>query len=1284
MFDAPAPRTARTLRRCIPGALSLLVLLPIVAAPTFAQTGPRPGERDPLGKTSRYTLFPDHELLAVLAHDPGAPGAEPHVSFSSLAPSADLHELTPLGGATNLSRDAGPVQIGTAAGRILTPYADQVVHVRRSGTNLAVAFLGYPDSTTVLTGLANPVAESGDLFDVAVGDLDRRPDLDGNHHDEVVVCYAASPSNQVRVAVLDFTDTAPEPSAPVRALAVTSGQSSRRIAFAGVQPIDAVLACTTGDFDGDGKHEIAVAGLDGGRTLWVSTFRYRIDASGQRSVQQVSLVTAAALPSPLVFAGNVELTSGDFNADGRDDLALAYVVRNPRSSAGDCASAQIGCSTFTPAVAVLGSDERLNLSFGGHYDARPSYLLDFDLDRLQLPGAQVVSGLLRFDPAHGFGFDRRQLALVTSFFGYREDAALDVAALSVSDDLRSVTRIGAVKSFPYGFTNAILPHFSVAAGGFAGNGDARNPAWSLAVAAWATPDLYDLRLLRVGANGPEDTILRRIGQPVSRELRRLPLLAYDADGDSFQLGAPVHFTVSNLIRPRFILQEPPKHTAWLGGEMLNVSRLSTFYVELKDSAGKSFASSDTDMTDWNIGGSIAETAAVSARVGAETALAEVSAKSSLEIGLKVGYDYEGHSEEYNSRYATRTLTFTDQTIADDLVVAQIQTFDVWRYRVFGLSLADPQGRQFNGFYEIVLPGPKLDVRGGGTSFDWYQPLHENGNILSYPALRNGVFTPPDLGAFTLPDGTKKTEALVPATLLAFDGTSGTIQLDFSSSSGAGAVRSRMHTLGENLDVSVAVKATASTPAAGGSVSSTTDFNLHNSNSWSHLATSESETNTSTGIMLVKAPGNANRAYNFAPVFYFAQDGTVKVVHAVDVLGNPAGRSFWASTYGQKPDPALNLPLRFERDLTPFTETWIPNTLSSRKKIRGFFLRKAERNTITNDFDQLAQAPAEGDRVRIETRIYNYSTAQAANGVTVRFAVIGYNDLSDAEIPFTSCPAGTMLDAAGRCIIGETLVSLPPLGMERAAITWDTQGFGPQGVATAKEYRIYVIIDPDNAIDEIYEDDSTGDSSCTDPVHPAGTMLCDPGQNNEGYGAITIVRRPLPRAAVAANEVVSADVHLRANALAAIDAKEGTRLTGTVDAYVNEPLRIRVHVQTDRSEVEPFHLLVYDGNPRAGGTVIAGRLLQGVDAPDGRYVWLDWTPPRTGTFTLYAQILEQIDDRQPGNASDTLTVRVANRPKPVVLPPRIPGLTLPRPQPGKPALVYPLPRSAIYVPPKLLK
>jgi len=484
--------------------------------------------------------------------------------------------------------------------------------------------------------------------------------------------------------------------------------------------------------------------------------------------------------------------------------------------------------------------------------------------------------------------------------------------------------------------------------------------------------------------------------------------------------------------------------------------------------------------------------------------------------------------------------------------------------------------------------------------------------------------------------------LVPATRYAFDGTSATIQLEFSKTSGSGSKRDSAHTLAENLDIKASVEAATDQLVVKTKLEGSVAVNVNNSNSWSNFKTSDSETNASTGITLNKPGGSAIRAYNFAPVFYFAQDGTVKVVHAVDVLGNAAGRSFWASTYGQKPDPALNLPLRFEPDLTPDSNAWLVNTLNSRKKIRGFFLRKADLNPVTNDYDYLASAPTEGDQVRLEVRVYNYSTAQPANNVLVRFQVIGYNDATDTEVPFTSCPNGTV-SSSGRCTIGETAVSLAPLATQPVAITWDTTGFGPLSVKGAKEYRIYVVLDPNNTINEIYEDDSVGGTSCSDPTKPDATMPCNPGQNNEGYGTIAIVRAPRLLAAAQA-QAPHADVRLRKGAIAAIDAKRGTLFTDAVDAYLNRPLRIRVHAVTDVSDPQVYHLLVYKGNPKQGAEVIADKLLQGVDAEDGDYVWFEWTPGELGNVTLYAQLLEQEDDVIPGNGKRVLKVRVKPVPK----------------------------------------
>ena len=155
-----------------------------------------------------------------------------------------------------------------------------------------------------------------------------------------------------------------------------------------------------------------------------------------------------------------------------------------------------------------------------------------------------------------------------------------------------------------------------------------------------------------------------------------------------------------------------------------------------------------------------------------------------------------------------------------------------------------------------------------------------------------------------------------------------------------------------------------------------DAELHNSNSWSGMRTSESSTTSDTGITLNRSSGDSTQGYAFYPVFYTAQDGTIKVTHAAGVLESSTGRSFWAGLYGGKSDPALNLPSRFTPVYGPSNVLigWAPNYLSSRKKLRGFFLRNSTLNPVSDTYDLLSSTPLAGDKVRVEANVYNYSTA----------------------------------------------------------------------------------------------------------------------------------------------------------------------------------------------------------------------------------------------------------------------------------------------------------------------
>jgi len=239
------------------------------------------------------------------------------------------------------------------------------------------------------------------------------------------------------------------------------------------------------------------------------------------------------------------------------------------------------------------------------------------------------------------------------------------------------------------------------------------------------------------------------------------VVPFDRDGDTYLLGSPVHITIENLLGLDYVIQEPPKHVDYLPvnpddpedqwqWDVVSVGARPDFYVQLKDSKETTVSTKATDTTSWSIGAS-EEAGAKSTVTGGIGSLF----KTQLSFGVqeKVGYDYEQHKSSYESEYHSREVSYTSQTNEDDHLEGRFQLMDIWRYRIYGYA-DDPAHP--NGFWDIVMPGPKMTFSGGGrNNSDWYQPIHENRNILSYPIFSDpNLSFPGDLGSFKLPDGTE--------------------------------------------------------------------------------------------------------------------------------------------------------------------------------------------------------------------------------------------------------------------------------------------------------------------------------------------------------------------------------------------------------------------------------------------------------------------------------------------------------------------------------------------------
>ena len=302
--------------------------------PARAQTGPQPGEVDPVGAPTNYYLLRDDEFFvpAVNAND---------YTFQNLTYEADgnLNIITQtLQPGPAVNHQFAP-QVVAASGRVTTSKYDQVIHAERidgSGGHVGVFIedqkTNGPVQSASIEGLADRGQNTADFLALAVGDLDKLPDSAGDYHDEVVVVNGNGNTNDgyaVFLTVLDYTSaTSDGDKKPVgSAVSKTSQPIAQPYLFTANFPsgplIDNVVGVATGDFDGDGVDEIAVAQVQSGYQLWVTLFRYTNDGKGNRVL---TTLNATPLYSS-AFYGTVSLAAGDFDGDGREELAAGVVQK---------------------------------------------------------------------------------------------------------------------------------------------------------------------------------------------------------------------------------------------------------------------------------------------------------------------------------------------------------------------------------------------------------------------------------------------------------------------------------------------------------------------------------------------------------------------------------------------------------------------------------------------------------------------------------------------------------------------------------------------------------------------------------------------------------------------------------------------------------------------------------------------------------------------------------------------------------------------------------------------
>ena len=1115
-----------------------------------------------------------------------------------------------------------------------------------------------------------PNADPATPYALASGDLDRVVGADNQYHDQAVVAYAGA-QHHLQVRVIDYNAnadhllvTAPDQQLPV------IGENS---------PIDGQwfpgsVGVGVGSFDGGPLNQIAVTWQDAGGHFHVTLLAYRETDGGGRALtvlgdpSGITLFPDAKTSNDLA-SGYAQTTAGDFEGIGRDDLAIAYAGKNPDGSNAD--SGHLGVVSFTPDLTVRGQTTFQFSIEAGLYTQDTG-------ETSSSHGVRVVPGLFKYDPGQGYDFGRRELAVAwTEQPGW--DLIKDrVQVLDVepSPDCTDTTCDLTIKAQtpvhdlrdenPAGGDS--LP-ISLTAGGFAGQGDGSDPPlWDIAV---ALPPLAPGSGGRIDIEKVTDSGLSEDVVNTDADAHYV-LTAYDRTGSSLALGAPLIMTVSQLIHGKVIAAQPPSHSDWIDGQMINVSRNGSFALKMGDQETRDYDYSLTTKPGWNVGVTQSLDIKGSASAGVQGL---DSASASAEFKQKFAANWSETDATFK-KYSTTIQSQIQQTGSDDdIVQGDFVTDYVYRYPILGQLPDSSDGKSVlpaacnsgpcTPFYEVTIPGQVTPVSGLGKSLeDFYQPTWQNGNALSYPPLVDGTVPTPDLGSYSYTDDQGQTQTKTePLMNIVNDvgGGSAVDSLNVTGQTGSGHKTDKANdwtlggefTTGTKFEFSVgviktSVKAKLSVGVSGGKTFSSTDAG--------------STTNTSSSSFELDVPAiDANKGYEIGTAYYNDTAGVAKVVHAVDLTANSEGREFWQRIYGVHPDPALNLPnatfVTYD-DLNVFDKV-VFNTSASRQLIRGFYaLQPDDPSSPLTSGVPYADDPVAGDPVIFSVKVHNYSLVDSPAFPVQFYAVPVSSD--GLNVTGAPVPIGTVQS-----------LPIPAQGMVTVnAPAWSAQAAG----GGAQNWRIFVILDPDNTLNEIHpwKGQDPCPVSALDPSAAPGTVvdgkMIDPmtggpddlscGQNNQGYGQITVMPNPAqslaatPGATVknhkhkkrrrhkhangaepstsagviatslgAAGPAEPAGASLQSSEMAVAAGSGDLRLaaTATPTVHLGEPTTVVIHASSAQGTADILPVLVYDGPP-SDGHLIATTQLDGATQGDGGDAEFTWTPDTPGLHTLYEEMI----------------------------------------------------------------
>jgi hypothetical protein len=931
-------------------------------------------------------------------------------------------------------RPGGDELIGIRAKQTGSTY-DLVIEVSRYFTE----YLASPNMVKILEYMGPQVDRNFNRYSMVTADLD------GNGLSEIVATWIV----QNKVEVVALRADAFYLAGGILGDSVAVWEDTVHVSKPGPVPFSGegwlrtppLLA--SGDFSGSGTDELVLAymaDVSGNIRLHLAVF---VADDGLESIREAasSIVQPMVIDQPAALRPSrrplemFDLTAGDFNGDGRDEL---LVVGRESSDSGWNIFASIYSFNGTNRLDRILHEHiysMSDISDGALFEIQNLSVLSGNFHNLEIQQAVVGFNVFNAENIHvsymlGLSFNELltevavteealRRARTTTTWGWMDwDNVLHAADINGNGFDEVVSHAGYESQKTYNIyrlddkldfidyaQNLSLgtpnsPVFVVANVLMDEDGDKGNPQiatgkslYSLKIGA--DGEYLGAELVASPGLGPYGCWFPNGYYPYNCSN---PLRVAELDGD-VRLGTPAHSRITDIVQPLVILNAPPTHFDVLNGVSFDVSMM--YHQNVPKFSATYARSEETTVElvteihkDW--GGSA--TLSGTARYYGATVSGYITGK----YGEKFK-NVEGSGQTVYERLEVKA-------IGDNRLFAAILDYDIWEYPVYGDGVVQ-------GHLLVVEPTVEENRWFSSKSPSAYSfvPDHEVGNILSYRQY---------------PD---------PAQNPAVDEI-----IKIGNSHGLGAnISDNWFLRFEDFTQTSADTSKEYGLEFGGSVSAW-GVKLKVDGHYKKGEISTHTTKVRKGLELGVALGSldmglGNVAYNVRPYTYWSADGALVLDYTVqpELSPNPdVSPTWWQLHYNTKPDPAFILPWRYDPE-------------------KGYALSNPGMERYeTRDISFFPRDPLPGDVVTITARVHNFSLLATPQGVGVSFYV------GDPD------NGGTLITGDG----GNTVFYTPPLparGTGEVEMEWTF----PAGIGT-RPY-IYGLIDPGQAIAEIHENNNKG-------------------------------------------------------------------------------------------------------------------------------------------------------------------------------------------------------------------